>query len=79
MRTRSSRTETFLIALIAVLMIMGAVAVCWLVGASIVYFAFNLVLVPIFGLSELSFLQAWLLMLLLGLVGGCFKVVASRG
>jgi hypothetical protein len=60
------------------LFVIGLILLSWAVGTAVVYAGFNLVLVPIFGLSEIRLFQAWLLTLLIGFIGGCFKVVVSR-
>lgn len=49
------------------------IALFGLINAAIFYFAWNLAVVPIFNMPEVSLLQAWLLGILLSMVLGVFR------
>lgn len=49
------------------------IALFGLINAAIFYFAWNLAVVPIFHMQEVSLLQAWLLGMLLSMVLGALR------
>lgn len=60
------------------LFVLGLVLLIWSLGTAVIFYAWNLVLAPMFDLSMVLWWQAFLIMLLISFIGGAFKTTVSK-
>ena len=75
--SRNSKTEDRIFTAFAIVAVVAVVVAAWLIATGLFYAFWIWVAVPVFRWPALTFWQCFLVMLVLWLIGGCFKSTQS--
>lgn len=78
LRKEESVMDKFLIVIGVIVLVIIVVLLAWALTGFLLMWAWNLAVVPLFGLPIMNFAQGFGLAVILGLIGASFKSVNSK-